>query len=60
MGETNCELAVVGGAQMVAVRMTDMVVALKGTTRQKIAVLIDMNSNGQHIVHSDHLTDCKD
>ena len=60
MGETNCGLAVVSNAQMIAMRITEMHVALKGTTSQKLMVLIDMSLSGQYVLPIDHLTDCKD
>eukprot|EP00959_Pyramimonas_sp_CCMP1952_P280394 5861178-Pyramimonas_sp.AAC.1 len=60
MGETNCGLAVVSGAQMVAMRLTEMHLALKRTTKQMITVLIEMRNSGQYVLPIDHLTDCKD
>ena len=60
MGETNCGLSVVSNAQMVAMRLTEMHVILRGSVSQRIAVLIDMNERGQYIIPVDHLTDCKD
>eukprot|EP00959_Pyramimonas_sp_CCMP1952_P196813 4115327-Pyramimonas_sp.AAC.2 len=50
MGETNCGLAVVSGAQMVAVGLTEIRVALKCTSKQMISVLIEMSSTGQYVL----------
>ena len=42
MGETNCGLSVVSNAQMVAMRLTEMHVTLRGSVSQRIAILIDI------------------
>ena len=45
---------------MVAMRLSEMHLALSCTTKQMISVLIEMNNAGQYVVAIDHLTDCKD
>jgi hypothetical protein len=61
MGETNCALSVVGNAQMIALRLTELSLDLsRHRHSDNIRHMMDINHNGAYLIPIDHLTDCKD